>query len=226
MANFKVELKNWEEVKNSLSQGEFTKKIILALGQVVENVHSELSFAVTRTYATPKELKTARVNKRQINNSTQNNINTIINGLEYKGEELRLYQFPFKVNEVDPNGAKFFAPNPYWEAAEKGSYKRKTELEQISVKIKREGGFKTLTDAFRWRSKLSSGPMQILRRDTAKPTWKVRPSMEVEGIRNPYWQLHGPSLPGMANECWEKDEKVKALVEKIPEIVANLIGKN
>jgi len=219
VSKFGIYIDGLEELKKNLFSGELNKKTILALGNAIEEIHNELQFSVFKFYATDKKLSSVRVNKRTTS-SVQQRINSIIFGLEYVGYQIPLQDFKLKLTKVPPNGAMVPIPNIFNKLAigtgDRLWIKRKSPLEQVEVQVRRDNGF---TPTHRWFRGTIKGKKQILREvNFANGTWITPPNRQnLEGVRQPYSVLSGPSLPGMADQRFENDPKIAALIESLPD---------
>jgi len=219
MSRFGIYIDGLEELKKNLSSGELNKKTILALGQAVEEIHNELQFSVFNTYTTRRKLSSARVGGRTTS-VVKKSENSIVFGLEYKGDPIPLQDFRLQLSKVPPNGAMVPLPNIFNPINIKGRFwaNRKKALEQVEVMVRRDTGFKPTHRWFRGKIK---GKTMILRKRNfetgVKGTWITPPSSEdLVGKRQPYSYLYGPSLPGMAEQRFEKDPKIAALINNLP----------
>jgi hypothetical protein len=216
MSRYGIYIDGLDSLKKNLLSGDLNKKTISALSQAIEEIHTKLELSVGETYATRKKLSSARVNK-STTSSLQKGINSLVFGLEYKGEAIPLQDFKLNLKQVAPNGGMVPVPNM---SGGTSWYKRRKLLTQVEVQVRKDKSFSPTHRWFRGLVK-NKNKLMIMRKANfkkgVKGTWIDPPTEDnPEGTRQPYFQLYGPSLPGMAEQRFEKDPKIQALMDDLP----------
>lgn len=224
MSKFSLYIDGLSDLQNKLEAGQLNKKAILALGSAIELIHRELSFSIKNTYTTRKTLDSVRIGKRTTS-SVQQGINNIILGLEYRGDPIPLQDFALQLGAVSPVGVWIPTPNLFMQDAPPPIKPREKVIETVAVKVLRKGNFTKSPNFFRGYIKRVGKLMVLRKEDPSKGTWIKKPSIEdLAGKRQPYKQLYGPSLPIMAEQRLLLDPKVKALIENIPNKLAEVLA--
>lgn len=199
---FTITFEGAEELKQALSTEVFEKKVVKAIGSVTGELHRVLTNQVKQTYMTGnRSLNTVLVGSTESN--LRRGAGFISSGLVYEGPRLPISAFPM---QTSPTGAitKFIAPNIFTPDLA-GKITRKKPVDAIIAHIRRDrqtlikGAFKGKVNA----------KIRVMRRGNyfgGGQTWKELPTRDdLLGVREPYYEVKGPSLPEMAGKVYDEN---------------------
>ena len=209
---FKATIEGLDELSERLSSNTLDKKLVKAIGATALQLNNLLNAQVKATYSTRRSINTVLSAKTTSN--LKRGRGFIEFGLEYNFVPLLLQEFPQTKTEKTVN-SWFKIPNRFGAgkfSAKAGRMKRQKPNIVIAVKVKRNGAFKKLKDAF-YGELPSSGKPYLMQRKT-KNTWVREPTPEdLKGVREEMGVLYGPSLSQMAESVYSKDSKVQRFKE-------------
>jgi hypothetical protein len=213
MANFRYE--GLDDIRKALSQNETAKKALPDISIAILRFHNVLEDRVGAVFNAPGSIDSVRIGRSLAPEKFGSNLLRF--SLQYRDKPVPLSKYPMAISasqSISSAPLRRSSGSVYWK---KGKWSK-----EVKVAV-RKGKYNFAKKGKNYSRKGFFTGTNIKARDQ-RATWRVRPAKGVEGIRDKYSTLFGPSIANLISTVYEKDNKVKQAKEVLlDEIIATMV---